>query len=144
MMKTRMRGVLALGVGVLLAAAAHGTVAAQADELSVTVNYAGKGTVDANHRIWIWLFTSPDIGPGSLPIAEASLAENGGTATFKPLGAAQVWIAVTYDERGGFMGSEPPPPGVPVGMYGDTPGVPAPARAGSAVKVTFDDSMRMP
>ena len=38
--------------------------------VNVTVKYNGKGgVVDANHRIWVWLFTSPDIGPGSTPIA---------------------------------------------------------------------------
>ena len=34
-----------------------------AGTVKVTLNYKGKGTVDGSHRVWVWLFTSPDIGP---------------------------------------------------------------------------------
>ena len=52
----------------VLAAAASARVAA--GTVKVTLNYKGKGTVDGSHRVWVWLFTSPDIGPNSMPIAE--------------------------------------------------------------------------
>lgn len=39
----------------------------------ITVNYKGKGAVDGKHRVWVWLFDTPEIGPGSMPIAETSV-----------------------------------------------------------------------
>jgi hypothetical protein len=119
---------------------------AAAESLKVTVKYTGKGEVDKDHRLWVWLFDSPDIGPGAIPVAELSLEENGGAVTFHGLGAQSVWIAVAYDEKGGFGGSAPPPSGSPVTLYGVESGAPAPVTPGAeaAVAITFDDSQRMP
>lgn len=119
-------------------AATEGTV-------KVTAKYTGKGEVDASHRLWIWLFDSPNIGPGAMPIAELSLDTNGGTATFADLAASTVWIAVAYDEKGGFAGMAPPPSGSPVALYIDSSG-PAAVTPGAKTEVTvaFDDSQRMP
>ena len=79
-------------------------------------------------------------------MAELSLEENGSAATFRGLSAQKVWIAVAYDEKGGFSGSAPPPSGSPVTLYGAESGAPAPATPGAdaAVSITFDDSQRMP
>lgn len=124
-------------------------VAAQEQSgVSVTVQYKGKGTVDSSHRIWVWLFDSPDIGPGSLPIDEQSIDKNGGTATFNSVSAKQVYIAVAYDEGGGFMGQAPPPSGSPVALYGqngpdDAPEPVTPGAKGK-ITVTLTDAQRMP
>lgn len=121
--------------------------AADATSVNVTVKYTGAGTVEAKHRIWVWLFDTPQIGPESIPIGEQSLAKNGGTATFSTT-TKQVYVAIAFDEKGGFMGQAPPPSGSPVAMYGmngpnDQPQPVTPGPKGS-VSVTFDDTQRMP
>ncbi len=120
--------------------------AADATSVNVTVKYTGAGTVDGNRRIWIWIFDNPNIGPGSIPVDEQSTAINGGTVTFSA--TTPVYIAVAYDEKGGFVGQAPPPPGSPIMMYGmkgpDDPPQPVTPGAKGSVIVTFDDSQRMP
>lgn len=118
---------------------------ALAGKVSVTVNYKGSGTVDAGHQVWVWLFDTPDIGPGSMPIAEASVARNGAAATFD-VGSDRVWIAVAYDEKGVMSGNAPPPSGTPIGIFASDSGAPAAVTPGDqgAVTLTFDDSQRMP
>jgi hypothetical protein len=143
-----------LGVLILtVAALAHASVTASslnetsvAGDVDVTVKYTGKGEVDASHRLWVWLFDTPDIGPGAIPIHEMSLSKNGDVASFKAIAAAQVWIAVAYDEKGGFAGSAPPPMGSPVMLYGTDTGAPVAVTPGEkgAVTVTFNDVVRMP
>lgn len=130
---------------VVLGARQQDKAAADANTVKVTVTYKGKGTVDPTHKIWVWLFTSPDIGPGSIPIDERSTAKNGDTLTFSHVNAPQVWVAVAYDEGGGFMGQAPPPPGSPIGMPVSAEGKPAGVTPGAkgTVSVTFDDSIRM-
>ena len=134
---------------------AGGPVAASAGERSVraeaagvvkvSVNYKGKGTVDAKHRIWVWLFDTPDIGPGSMPIAETSIDANGKAATFDGIDAARVWIAVAFDESGTMTGNAPPPSGSPVGVLLSADRTPQSVVPGEdAVVLTFDDSQRMP
>ena len=92
-----------------------------AGSVSVTVNYTGHGTVDGSHRVWIWLFDSPDIGPGSIPIAEMSVEKNGAAAIFE-VATERVWIAVAYDEKGVMTGNAPPASGSPIGIYASTTG----------------------
>jgi hypothetical protein len=129
---------------------AHGpTVTAQEQGgVSVTVQYKGKGTVDASHRLWVWLFDNPNIGPDSIPIGEQSVDTNGGTVTFPSVSATRVYVAVAYDERGGFVGQAPPPAGSPVALYGQTgpDAQPQPVSPGANGKVTisFTDAVRMP
>ena len=128
----------------VLAAAASARVAA--GSVKVTLNYKGKGTVDGSHRVWVWLFASPDIGPNSMPIAELTVDKNGGVATFEGISAERVWIVAAFDEQGVMSGQAPPPSGTPVGIYLGSDGIPkgvAPGDAATAV-LTFDDSQRMP
>lgn len=133
----------AMHVTTALAAPAGARVAA--GTVTVSVNYKGKGTVDTRHRVWVWLFTSPDIGPGSMPIAEVSIDANGALATFDGIDAERVWIAAAFDESGTMSGNAPPPSGSPVGIYAGTDGAPKSVVPGeSAVVLTFDDSTRMP
>ena len=127
------------------AVAASAGARVTAGTVKVTVNYKGKGTVDAKHRVWVWLFASPDIGPGSMPIAELSIEANGTVATFDGIDAERVWIAAAYDESGSMSGNAPPPSGSPVGVFVSTEGAPKSVAPGeSAVVLTFDDSFRMP
>ena len=127
-----------------VAAPARARVAA--GTVKVTLDYKGKGTVDSSHRVWVWLFASPDIGPGSMPIAELSVDANGSVATFEGISEERVWIAAAYDENGTMTGNAPPPSGTPVGLYVGSDGVPRSVVPGdSTVAVlTFDDSFRMP
>lgn len=126
-----------------IAASAGARVAA--GTVKVTVNYKGKGTVDAKHRVWVWLFTSPDIGPGSMPIAEISIDANGALATFDGIDAERVWIAAAFDESGTMNGNAPPPSGSPVGILAGSDGAPKSVVPGeSAAVMTFDDTVRMP
>jgi hypothetical protein len=119
---------------------------ANAATVKVTIDYKGKGTIDSSHRVFVWLFNSPDIGPGSVPVAELTVDKNGGTAIFNGVVDQRVWIAVAYDEHGLMTGAAPPPSGTPVGLYVGSDGTPqavVPAESTAAV-VTFDDSIRMP
>jgi hypothetical protein len=121
--------------------------APDASGVTVTVKYAGKGAVDAGHRLWVWLFDTPEIGPGAIPIAELSLEKNGGTANFSNVAAKQVYIAIAYDENGGFAGQAPPPPGSPVAFYGakgpNDPPMGVTPGPNAAVSVTLTDAQRM-
>jgi hypothetical protein len=123
------------------------TAAADTSAVTVTAKYAGKGTVDSTHRIWVWLFDTPDIGPGSIPIGEMSIEKNGGTATFPSVTTKEVYVAVAYDEKGGFLGQAPPPLGSPIAFYGvkaatDKPMAIVPGAKGK-VTLTFTDTQRM-
>jgi hypothetical protein len=150
-MSRAFRSLVALAAATAFAAGAEPSLSAgqepAASEVKVTVKYNGKGTVDDKHRLWIWLFDNPEIGPGAITVAEMSLEANGETATFSSVAAKQVWVAVAYDEGGGFMGAAPPPPGSPVALYGstgpDTPPQPVTPGAKGAVSITFDDTLRM-
>ena len=141
---------LSLAIAAALATAADAIAAGPAagspdSSVRVTVKYTGKGPVDESHRVWLWLFDTPDIGPGSMPMAELSIGKNGETATFDSVAAAKVWIAAAYDEHGTMSGSAPPPSGTPIGIYASSTGAPEGVKPGDKpVILTFDDSLRMP
>jgi len=121
-------------------------VSVTAGSVKITINYKGKGTVDASHQIWVWLFDNPNIGPGSTPIDQMALAKNGGEVEFQGVAPSEVYIAVAFDEKGVMAGDGPPPTGTPIGILAGANGQPtgvAPGEKGIAV-VTFDDSLRMP
>lgn len=146
-MTTKLRS-MALGMACAAAVLAPvtGMAEREAGPVKVTVTYKGKGTVDANHRLWVWIFDTPDINSGAIPIGERSLEKNGDVAAFEALAPEKVWIAVAYDEQGGFQGSAPPPTGAPVAFYSEEGGPPTAVTPGAAAAVTvvFDESVRMP
>ena len=117
-----------------------------AGSVRVIVSYKGKGNVDSSHRLWVWLFDTPNIGAGSMPIAELSIDKNGGVAVFDNVAADEVWVAAAYDENGVMSGNAPPPPGTPVGVIAEQGGAPTGVKTGdkAEAKLTFDDSFRMP
>lgn len=140
-------------VAVLAVVALAGTIglrAAQATEgeLGVTIEYKGTGTVDQDHRVWIWLFDTPNITADTMPLATGVVAENGKAYQFVGL-PKEVYIAAAYDEKGGYDGSSgPPPQGTPITIHGmATSGAATAVPTGGVdakVVVAFDDSMRMP
>lgn len=121
----------------------------EAGKLKVKVEYSGQlGTVDKEHKIWVWLFDTPNITPEATPIAVAALSENKASYQFLSLPKV-VYIAAAFDNRGGYDGSTAPPPsGTPLTIFGGaTPGMATAVPTGAedaGVTVTFDDAMRMP
>jgi hypothetical protein len=111
-----------------------------ANDVGVTVNYTGKGVVDAGHSIIVFLFSDPAIGPNSRPIGPPEIVQkNGATVIFKNVTTKPVYVFAIYNDKGTYDGrSGPPPAGTPIAMYGTakgptavTPGAKAP------IKMTF-------
>jgi hypothetical protein len=125
----------------------------QSKVLKVTVSFQGKGKVDGDHGIFLFLFDSPDFvqNPGSvMPIAFQATHSNGETVSFSALKAENVYLAAVFDENGGYSPSAgAPPSGVPVAVYkpGD-PAMPTPIKLEGnkevEIQFSFDDSLRMP
>jgi len=128
----------------LSAAPLAGGVAA--GDVKVTVHYKGKGKVDASHRLWVFLFDTPNIGPGSVPIEMLSLEKNDIDAVFAGVAPNQVWVVAAYDETGAMTGDAPPPSGTPIGILVAADGAPAAVISGAKdpAVLTFDDTQRMP
>ena len=147
-----MKKILTVVVAVLLTGLVPSTrvihasagAAITAGAVKVTVNYKGKGKVDASHKIWVYVFDSPNIGAGSQPVDLTSLDKNGAEASFD-VTLNQVWIAVAFDEQGSMTGDGPPPTGSPVGILLGAQG-PQPVTPGEkgVVTLNFDDTQRMP
>lgn len=136
---------VAIATVLAISALAAAPVQSQDSAVRVSVKYTAKGPVDETHRLWVWLFDTPNIGPGAMPIAELSIGKNGDTATFESVAAAKVWIAAAYDEHGTMSGSAPPPSGTPIGIYASSTGAPEGVKPGDKpANLTFDDSFRMP
>jgi hypothetical protein len=151
-----MKNVLSVALTVLLTAtaASHGgdlnaaplASHVTAGTVKVTINYKGKGTVDTTHKLWVWLFDSPNIGAGSVPIAQIALDKNGADAVFDGVAGDVVYIAVAFDEQGVMGGDGPPPTGSPIGVLAGAGGAPSGVKPGdkAPIVLTFDDSFRMP
>lgn len=118
----------------------------RAGNVKVTLHYTGKGTVDASHKIWVWIFDSPQISAQSSPIDQMAVDKNDSDVVFEGVAPGQVWIAAAFDEQGAMSGDAPPPTGTPIGLLLGANGQPAavtPGEKGIAT-LTFDDSIRMP
>lgn len=117
-----------------------------AGTVKVKITYKGKGTVDNSHKLWVWLFDTPNIGPGSMPIDQIALDNNGTDAVFENVAGDKVYIVAAFDEKGAMMGDGPPPTGTPVGILLGADGTPNGVAPGGkdAVVLNFDDSFRMP
>ena len=149
-----MKKVLASVVVILLAGLAPAAAVLNAEPsvtntagtVKVTVTFKGKGKVDTSHKLWVWLFDTPNIGPGAMPIDQISLDTNGADATFENVAGDKVYIVAAFDEQGSMMGDGPPPTGTPVGILLGTDGAPGSVTPGAKapVALTFDDSFRMP
>ena len=117
-----------------------------AGTVKVTVTYKGKGQVDSSHKLWVWLFDTPNIGPGAMPIGQIALDANGADAVFENVAGDKVYVAVAFDEKGAMMGDAPPPTGSPIGILMSPEGAPRGVTPGdkAGATLTFDDSLRMP
>ena len=118
-----------------------------AGTVKVTVTYKGKaGTVDGSHQLWVWLFDTPNIGPGAMPIAQVSLTKNGTDAIFDGVAGDKVYVAVAFDEKGVMVGDGPPPTGTPIAVLMGADMMPTGITPGDkgVATLTFDDTMRMP
>jgi hypothetical protein len=126
------------------AAPAQTAAAAKSTDVPVTVSYKGKGTVDATHKIIVWVFADPNITSASRPVTHQIVTKNNDVITFKDLGTAPAYLFAVYDGTGGYDGvSGPPPHGLPSGFYRKTPkGAPTPVTPGTPARLTFDDSER--
>lgn len=118
--------------------------------LKAKLNYTGAGTVDEKHKIFLFVFDTPDfMQGGSMPIGFGSASAKDGTITVPDLAVSPIYVAVAFDPSGGYDGqSGPPPSGASMGVYAKTPGTPEPVKidAGKTaeITVTFDDSAKMP
>ncbi|MGE5569679.1 MAG: hypothetical protein ACM3S5_11640 [Rhodospirillales bacterium] len=139
---------------IVLAAAALAFLAtaqqSQADRsLKVKLNYTGSGNVDEKHKIFIFLFDSPDFVQGDVaPFAAQTAAAKDQAVTFSSLSAPEVYIVAAFDPKGAYDGMAPPPSGSSAGMYTKEGGKPAPVNleAGKTaqIELAFDDSYKMP
>jgi hypothetical protein len=114
--------------------------------LKVTVQYTGAGQVTADKRLWVWLFgQAPDPAAHVEPLATQSLSRNGEVASFTGIAASQVWVAVMYDQNGGYMADGPPPSGSPASAH-LVNGQQAPVATSptAAITITFNDQYRLP
>jgi len=118
--------------------------AAATKDVSATITYTGKGTVDADHQIVVFLFAEPTVGPQSRPLGPPQIVtKNGQTVTFKDAPGSAVYILAIYggkyDGRGG-----PPPAGTPIGFYSKDGKAPTPVTPGTKapVKLTFNEATK--
>ncbi len=146
MKSTRAVLILLALVGAITLAILPGLAQSPTKELRVKVTYSGPGSVDATHGIHLYVFDTPDIGAGSMPIAADSIYENGGEFVFGSVTQPTVYLAAAYGDYDAMMG--PPPSGTPVALYkpGDM-NMPTPIKMDTdkvQVEFKFDDSMKMP
>ncbi len=140
---------IALTTGlVLLLVLTAAWAAEESRGLEVTVNYGGEGKVSAEHAIYVWVFDDPEIGSNAIPISYAVATSNGETVSMN-VSASPVYLAVHYDEQGGYDPTlGPPVPGSPVGLHSDETGAPKPVEieegSTASVELSFDDTIRMP
>ena len=112
------------------------------------MRYTGTGTVDAKHKIYVFLFTSTEFMQGnSQPISTATATSKEETVTFSDLNESPLYAAVVYDPSGAYDGQSQPPTGSSTAIYAKTPNVPDPIaiEPGKTVEITvaFDDTHKM-
>lgn len=137
-------------LGMLVKASSQAKPETKTRTLNVKLNYTGAGTVDEKHKIFVFLFDSPDfMQGGAMPIGMSAGTSKNGTVTFADLTASPVYVATCYDPSGSYDGqSGPPPSGASMGLYSKSPGKPEPVEveAGktATVDLPFDDTTKMP
>ena len=118
--------------------------------LKVKLKYTGPGTVDEKHRIFVFVFDTPDFvrREDVMPIAYDSGAAKDATLTISDVATSPVYLIAIYDPTGGYEGMSKPPTGCYLGIYGTTPGEPGAiaieAGKTAQVDVAFDDTIKMP
>jgi len=115
--------------------------------IQVDINYAGSGTVDANHKVYVALWDSSDMSGGP-PVAVLSVNSKKGAVTFSDVQRVPAYVSAAFEPTGAWDAQSPPPSGTSLGMYSKNPPNPEPidVAPGKTVKVaiTFDDSVKVP
>jgi hypothetical protein len=141
---------LLLSISAMQSGRAQEKPSAAGGSVQVKLHYAGSGRVDEKHKIWVFLFDSPDfVRGGAAPFASKETASKDGTVAFTDVAKATVYVSSVYDPSGQYDGqSGPPPSGSSLGLYSKTPGQPAPVTIEGgktvSVDVAFDDAVKMP
>ena len=144
---TRARTLLSVASAFALAG---GLVLAQPGPLLITVDYQGPGTVSQNHQLSVFVFDDPNMSADSLPIWTGQLADNQKTLSAGSFDASTIWVAVTFDETGGYDPfAGPPPSGSPFALYSTDPtgmptGVALHDDQETEIAIAFDGTLRMP
>ena len=142
---------LTLGLIGLMTLAAGGQEAKPAPRaIKIKLNYTGAGTVDEKHKIFVFLFDSPDFMKGTgevMPVGSESADTKDATVTISGI-PSPVYAVAAYDPAGGYDGQTgPPPAGSSLGMYTKTPGTPEPVKIEpgqtASVDLAFDDTAKM-
>jgi len=125
--------------------------AAEGKTLKVKLNYTGAGPVDEKHKIYLFLFDTPDFvktPSDAMPIGGENATAKDATVTFTAVSASPVYLVAIYDPTGGYEGMSAPPSGSSLGMYSKEPGQPGPiaidASKPTKIDLAFDDSFKMP
>lgn len=116
----------------------------------VQLNYTGSGTVDANHKIFVALWDSPDfVKPDAhiMPVEVKSTDDKNGVVTFTNVQKSPAYVSAAFDTTGKWDGQSAPPTGASLGMYSSAPPTPeainvAPGKS-ERVRIAFDDSHKM-
>jgi hypothetical protein len=95
------------------------TVAQSGRTIQVDIAYTGSGTVDGAHKIYVALWSSPQLD--GVPADVQPLASKTGTVTFKNVQAIPAYVSAAYDPTGKWDAQSPPPPGSSLAMYGNPP-----------------------
>lgn len=141
-----------LAVACLAAGAAQVKSSEKTDTrtLTIKVNYTGAGTVDDKHKIFLFVFDSPDfVQGGVVPIASKTASSKTEAVTLTELTTSPVYLVASFTPDGSYDGeSGPPPSGSSMGMYSKTPGTPEPVKIEpgktTEIDLAFDDSSKMP
>ncbi len=117
--------------------------------LKVTVKYAGAGTVDDTHKLYLFIFDTPDIQSGPMPIGASSTSKNESVVSIENLNVSPVYVAAVFDSSGTYDGMSAPPSGSPAAMYTkEQPGIATPIKIEPGqtgeIEFVFDDSFKMP
>jgi hypothetical protein len=118
--------------------------------LKVKLHYSGAGTVDEKHKIFVFVFDSPDFvqRQDAVPIANDSGTAKDAILTFSNVAASPVYLIAVYDPAGAYEGMSRPPAGSSLGIFAKTPGQvdPVSLEAGkiALVELAFDDTVKMP
>jgi hypothetical protein len=117
--------------------------------LKVTVKYTGVGTVDDAHKLFLFVFDTPDIQSGPMPIGASSTNKNESVVTFENLSTSPIYVAAVFDSSGTYDGMSNPPSGSPAALYMiEQPGVATPVKIEPGqtgeIEFVFDDSFKMP
>ena|SRR5438270_6369102 len=110
----------------------------EGSELVVEVTYAGSGTVDASHKVYVVLWDSPELpreGSHVSPLQIKSVSVKSSAVRFKGIKSNSVYVSAVYDPTGQWDAKSAPPSGAALGLYGKKRHTPDPIQV-SAQKTT--------